>query len=136
MGYTHYWRQNGEIPTENWDAITKCVKHLYKNLPNGIKIQVEWDNAESPVANAKEIRFNGVGEAGHETFLLEKNPSSHFEFCKTARKPYDLVVQMVLTIIYHYASKYISVSSDGGPEDWEICDDECQKMFGFSGIKL
>lgn len=57
------------------------------------------------------IRFNGVGELSHETFLIERF-SREFEFCKTNRKPYDLAVCGVLILISLYADGG-EISSDG-----------------------
>jgi len=131
MGYTHYWVRSEEIPQENWDAIIKCVKHLYKKLPKGL-IQREWNDSKAPVANEKEIRFNGVDEDGHETFFVQRSDTG-FNFCKTACKPYDLAVTAALSIIKHYAGDFVEVSSDGEAEEWAESNDLVKKLFGFDG---
>jgi hypothetical protein len=71
------------------------------------------------------IRFNGVNGEGHETFIFFKkmpkeqqissDKSRHFYFCKTARKPYDLAVCLVLLSLAQHASKSVELGSDG---DW------------------
>ena len=66
------------------------------------------------------IRFNGIGEAGHETFLFhnrkKQDPEGYgdpcFAFCKTARKPYDIVVCEVLLVLKRYMPN-LEVGSDG-----------------------
>jgi hypothetical protein len=43
---------------------------------------------------------------------------SVFDFCKTARKPYDLIVCGALIVAAKHASEYVKVSSDGEVSDW------------------
>ena len=57
------------------------------------------------------IRFNGVGDLAHETFMVDR-VSREFEFCKTNRKPYDLAVCGVLILVSLYAEGG-EISSDG-----------------------
>lgn len=83
---------------------------------DGFKLAFEYDEPErEPVFSENLIRFNGVGDEGHETFVV--TPSARdFEFCKTARKPYDTAVVAILCLLHHHTE--IEVSSDGVPEDW------------------
>jgi hypothetical protein len=64
------------------------------------------------------IRFNGLGEDGHETFLVLRDEGG-FAFCKTVRKPYDALVVATLALMNHYAPGAWRYKSDGDPEDWE-----------------
>ena len=76
----------------------------------------------------KEIRFNGreEGDCGHETFSLQRKSDKRledyatrldrkyiFDFCKTARKPYDIVVCCLLVILKHRLGNMIEIGSDG-----------------------
>ena len=76
----------------------------------------------------KEIRFNGreEGDRGHETFSLQRKSDKRledyasrldrkyiFDFCKTARKPYDIVVCCLLVILKHRLGNMIEIGSDG-----------------------
>jgi hypothetical protein len=63
------------------------------------------------------IRFNGVGDDGHETFCLTKEASG-FEFCKTAGKPYDILACAILAAAKQHAGDGLNVSSDGDANDW------------------
>jgi len=101
---------------------------------------------QRPVFNEKMIFFNGSGvppqkrtknehmewvgvhdeKFCHETFHLQKTARELepwerkdvlFSYCKTARKPYDLMVQAVL-ILYKYYFPYVEISSDGELNDW------------------
>jgi len=49
------------------------------------------DEDGEPLLNNEVIIFNGVDEDGHESFRLVFG-NSGFNFCKTARKPYDVLV--------------------------------------------
>lgn len=65
------------------------------------------------------IQFNGVGDDGHETFYINPVPEvpswrdTAFDFCKTARKPYDVPVAMILLAIDHFMPTVMTISSDG-----------------------
>jgi len=73
------------------------------------------------------VWFNGVGENAHETFALGKTPIREhcnpacrgFNFCKTANKPYDLIVVACLCVLQHHLGKQVEVSSDGNEVDWK-----------------
>jgi hypothetical protein len=94
------------------------VKIVLSHLPENVKVMFESDSTKPANVDGKMVRFNGVDEKGHETFLLSKTPSS-FEFCKTARKPYDLAVCAVLMLASYYAESG-EISSDGINAAWNI----------------
>lgn len=73
------------------------------------------------------IRFNGVAEQAHETFMVDR-VSREFEFCKTNRKPYDLAVCSVLILISLYADNG-EISSDGLGGSY--CDEEWKDAWKF-----
>jgi hypothetical protein len=55
----------------------------------------------------------------------------HFEFCKTAHKPYDLAVGLVLLLVLHHAPEIVSVSSDGRwDSEWVYIREAYRKVFG------
>ncbi|KOC07412.1 hypothetical protein AFLA70_31g005050 [Aspergillus flavus AF70] len=61
------------------------------------------------------IFLNGVGDDGHEDFYISKI-GNNFSFCKTGRRPYDLVVCTILLRAYVLAPSTFELSSDG---DWD-----------------
>jgi ubiquitin len=89
---------------------------------NGIKVVYEYNEPKKAEVSDTKIQFNGLGNEGHETFGLAKekpkpnSDSEFFDFCKTARKPYDLAVGLVLLIAKNHAPNSIKISSDG---DWD-----------------
>ena len=116
MGYTHYWK-NMKFSRKGWKQLSTLTEAVIKNLPENVKVAFEEDETDKPVEiSDKLIRFNGIGEQGHETFWLE-NKRSDFSFCKTARKPYDLAVCSVL-ILASLLCEDGSISSDGIRDDY------------------
>ncbi len=81
-----------------------------------------------PVIDSERIQFNGYGEDGHETFIINRvlpelqswMNGEHFDFCKTAQKDYDKAVCLVLLSIDHYCPGVMRITSDGNWEDdWD-----------------
>jgi hypothetical protein len=69
------------------------------------------------------IIFNGseFGSLDHEPFIFWLDFSfsgDGFNFCKTARKPYDWMVCATLLLVHDYFSEFVEVSSDGDLDDW------------------
>lgn len=133
MGYTHYWHQKRNFTTAEWLAITADTRAVLANAAkDGIDLLYERDSNKPPLIDSETIRFNGNGDEGHETFVLERKRRAKrdyedaaeykrdgsFNFCKTARKPYDAVVTAVLLIAAHVAPNAIKLSSDGENTDW------------------
>jgi hypothetical protein len=76
--------------------------------------------------------FNGEGDAGaYETFHVRRGATKNARsFCKTAHRPYDILVCCALIILHHYMPEF-KVSSDGGPEEWEPAVSLCQRVLGY-----
>jgi len=86
--------------------IIKEILERYKDI-----IQFEEDAEEPPVCTEELIRFNGIDEDGHETFYFSAGKED-FAFCKTARKPYDVVVCECLLVLNHFIPA-LEINSDG-----------------------
>ena len=75
-------------------------------------------NGEKAEFNNDLIQFNGVDGYDHEPFIFtRKYIKDEWMFCKTARKPYDLIVQISLILLSHYFN--IEITTDGLKRDWE-----------------
>ena len=112
-----------------WKKFILSVNKMYVVLD-----KYSIDTKIDPVFNDKEITFNGIGDDSHETFCIDrvitlkklkdfndeyaigqwKRGKKHYSFCKTARKPYDFFVKIVLLLYMHYFK--VAVSWDG---DWD-----------------
>jgi len=109
-------------------------------------LQREFDDASPVVIDDNQIRFNGIDEDGHETFMLLKNDTPRewaedkdvvFNFCKTAEKPYDVYVTGVLFLAMQHLTTDIQVSSDGWVDDWQagvaLVNEKLGKSYSMSG---
>ena len=112
MGYTRYWERTEKALTE--DFVKKVERIIKDSAALGIAIR-GWDGTGDPELTTERISFNGNGKAdkdlSNESFVLGSGDDG-FDFCKTARKPYDYAVRMVLQA----AEKdgfVTNVSSDG-----------------------
>lgn len=134
MGYTHYWTFD-----PNKVQNTEDLRKRFKRASRYVKKFVDFMNTEKsevykicgglgegkPIINDTEIWFNGDAsqQLDHETFHLHWNRPNYFgkwnDFCKTARKPYDVVVCFSLLIFSEIFPEAFEFSSDGTIEDVE-----------------
>lgn len=122
MGYTHYFPHH-HTADKVWRKIKADCEKVISNLPEDIKIVDE--------SSDHNVWFNGFEDEGHETFVLYRAGSDGFEFCKTARKPYDLAVTACLLVYKHHSPDTIKVSSDGDAEDWVEAKALTMKLFNY-----
>lgn len=124
MGYTHYWKINqihGQAKKNELKyklAILECskiVKAYYKE--HG---EISGYTAHCKLGEYGGLNVNGKGEDAHEDFEMREHFSENkdFNFCKTARKPYDIVVTACLALLKHRLGDAFTVSSDGRANDW------------------
>jgi len=131
MGYTHYWDFK-KVPTQEsiWRAVTE-IEVLLNNLPEQSTSAGGYYNEHpikicgglgkgKPQIDTNLISFNGTekGDLGHETFYVDFTETSGFNFCKTARKPYDFAVCLALISLANHIEGF-GFSSDGDVEDWQ-----------------
>ena len=114
----------------------------------------DGDGTGEPTINGLEVAFNGDAEASegdgggldHETFymprVLEPQPwqqpdeqGRYFDFCKTARKPYDLaVVAALLAFQHHFPPPETAANSDGDASDWAAGLALCRRVLGYGQV--
>lgn len=110
MGYTNHWYHKKPFTDVEWTKIKKEYKYVVENFNNVlIKDQTEDQN---------EICFDGIGQNSHETFILKKVNDTEpmydgddvtYNFCKTNRKPYDIVVRHILRYANHINDDKLSL---------------------------
>lgn len=130
MGYTHYFKTK-KVSQEKFKELVQTAKKLHDNLPkfstsaggyyttDPLSIRDGLGEGKPEFSNNM-IDFNGNAslDLDHETFRIEnKNENS---FCKTARKPYDLLVVAVLIAASQITG--LTFSSDAFNQDGS-CDD-------------
>jgi len=118
MGYTHYWEAKNIEPDTFATLATQASKVASIAKKEGLaEVAYECDEADrDPEFSAEMIHLNGKDDEGHETFVLAPGDSG-FQFCKTAMKPYDVVVTATLCLLAHHTGT--EVSSDGERSDWK-----------------
>ena len=125
MGFTHYWYLNEKA--NNVSAFVKTTAEMSRIIQSHQSIIAGQDGGGKPDLRPDTVIFNGQGdEDSYETFLFEPygnrpSPSEEgkdFAFCKTACKPYDIVVVACLAVAAENLGAGIEVSSDGNRSDW------------------
>jgi len=124
MGYTHYFKQIPELPENKWNPFIEEVRTTLKDATN---IQFDFNVNSPPQIDSEIVRFNGIGNQGHETFFFPRlweaqswetldDNGRYFNFCKTAQKPYDIHVVKILMLVEKHFGDDVEIDSDG---DWE-----------------
>ena len=126
MGYTHYWRMSRDFTDTEWLAIMEAACKIIGRARDTFKIPLAYEcdqpDRKPEISSAFGIRFNGIGDDGHETFMFTKRMGpepewrkgeGHFAFCKTARKDYDAPVVAILIAAKEIAPQAFDWSSDG-----------------------
>jgi hypothetical protein len=114
MGYTHYWSFGRFISKKAYQAALKDCRKIIK--ASSVRLG-NWDGEKKPVLN-NGISINGYGDEAHESFILPRIPGNG-DFCKTERKPYDVVVVACLCVLQQHLDESVYVTSDGDPHEWE-----------------
>jgi hypothetical protein len=119
LGYTHYWNiANVSQHSTRWGHLFTDLGKIVKASPVPLG---SWDGElPKPAVGDGKISFNGLGDDSHETFQISSSnlDTDRRWFCKTARKPYDIVVVACLATLKDIFGDECSVSSDGGRDEW------------------
>jgi hypothetical protein len=129
MGYTHYFNHE-KTTTEKWDVITNDIIKLIKNTDVPLANSEGKLNTKPEITN-RYVSLNGVEENSHEQFVLKIQGSNGFCFCKTANKPYDLIVCACLIIYKYHSADTINITSDGDIKDWSKSIDLIKTLFDY-----
>ena len=146
MGYTHYWNfteaprtiKNGD---KKFKKAVNRLKACISKIPSEIEVELyDWktnttkqikfpfklrggDGKGEPVFTDTLVCFNGDAEHGndYETFGISFD-DSEFDFCKTAREPYDVAVCLALLCFKSAFGNDFKYSSDGNIDDdgWKL----------------
>jgi hypothetical protein len=130
MGYTHYWYRPEELdgniyPSFVADAL-QLAEEWDRNQGNGHLAGPAGEEGTDPEFSRTTVSFNGLEDDSHESFIIPQmfpkdgyrstdEAGRLFDFCKTARKPYDALVCAVLIAFKHHFGDTVVISSDG---DW------------------
>ena len=108
MGYSHYWKIEHDINLQAFKELQTVAAMVAEasDAPVALRIQT------APLYLS--ITVEGMASDAHETFYLTPK-AVKFDFCKTARKPYDEVVVGILD--FAHKRGLLEFTSDGNPND-------------------
>lgn len=123
MGYSHYHNLAKKPSKAKFEEFANVCKKMHKALPSTTDTAGGYHSSDplsikcgmgrgEPEFSANRIDFNGNEFLGleHETFRIERRVEN--EFCKTNRKPYDLLAVACLIAASQMLPGF-TFSSDG-----------------------
>ena len=122
MGYTHYYIIQDITKPLRTSEIAQDIGSIImaSEIPIGDGNGIQ---DSQPVLEHDLVQMNGIGDESHEALCyppdFEWNRKVHpaeflgFRYCKTARKPYDVVVCAALLAIKHHQGDNVEITSDG-----------------------
>lgn len=135
MGLTHYWDRLPELEATVFESAVTDIKKVFDEFDIPL---AGGDGEGKPVLTKDEVCFNGAGEDSYETFSVRRvelaDPDGKvFNFCKTARKSYDVVVRAVLIIFSKHMGNALIVASDDDNDDpgWIMARTICENVLGY-----
>jgi hypothetical protein len=147
MGFSHYFARPKRLPARAFRAAAEDCRRVVEHLADtaGLVVRLDSDEPGPPRFGPDEVRFNGVGGDGHETFAVPRafdprpfqrpDRGPYFDFCKTARKPYDLAVCCCLIVFRNHFGERFGVSSDAhepdDPANWPAARRACREALGY-----
>jgi hypothetical protein len=99
--YTHYWGvRDWESPEwqQAWVQLIEDVPKIIEEARVHLSGPTDDEDVVTPVVvDINEgIYLNGAQGSSYEPFIISKKQTGGFDFCKTARRPYDVVVTCIL----------------------------------------
>lgn len=125
MGYTRYWnRTKKKIDA---DLIIKVCEVIADCDEKGIAIRNGWGEG-NPLVTLDYISINGdkTNDLDHESFFIDDKDTG-FNFCKTARKPYDYAVREILK--YAEENGFVTEVEEDDENNEVISDTEYLKRY-------
>jgi hypothetical protein len=114
MGYTNYWTLNKVRPVASKKLLAQFASKTIEL--SGVNI-CGWDGyQDKPTIKTHEISLNGCeadDNGAHESFVLYQD-----DLCKTARKPYDVVVKSILI-----CAKHLGIVKEWSHDDYDNCEE-------------
>ncbi|MFO0550681.1 MAG: rhomboid family intramembrane serine protease [Polyangiaceae bacterium] len=121
-GYSHYWIWRVQPDKAELTATLAELRSLAEGQKNLVRFRLEPGS----------IELNGLGDEAYEDFVFPGEVGQPgqaregeeqligFNFCKTAGKPYDVVVVAALLIVRdHFPPEVLEILSDGGWPAWK-----------------
>jgi hypothetical protein len=128
MGYTHYFPSTRDFTKDEWSNLCEATHVVFKYCEKqGIFLEVNADNDH--------IMFNGIDDHAYEDFFISRKTDNKFNCCKTANKPYDFAVMLVLLAANKVAPGALKISSDGKWDvEWLKARNAFEVLFGVEAV--
>jgi len=133
VGYTHYWSfvpaakgQTKQLEATYQAAILECQKVVGKLAEHNREVfgssLLSGFTAHCTPGQYGGLKIGATQGEGGETFVMREhfNENETQDFCKTNRSSYDTAVVACLAILKYRLKENFHVSSDGGPEEWNV----------------
>lgn len=134
MGYTHYIRTDkARISKTAFKKITADVKLIESHLDTAgiITLHDGLGEEKGVVYGDNYLAFNGKDDEGYETFYISiSDDEDTYNFCKTARKGYDIAVCMTMLSVARHSAKKVVLKTDGTNNDWADAVKRFNMLFG------
>lgn len=142
MGYTHYYYLPDEIAPAQFRELAEDIERVAR----AARVPLAGGHGDGdPEFGPEAVVFNGVGDAAHETFRVDRvwrprcpgrephrdEAGRIFHFCKTAHKAYDVAVTAALVVLRHRLGAAAFVASDGDDLEWAEAKALCQDTLGY-----
>lgn len=126
---------NGKTKKIVWDY-SYCMADRFENgYKLGEKVSMTLCNGwgkrgTKPTITDTLVSFNGCEKNSHETCYISLD-EGEFNFCKTARKPYDTAVCVCLLCFKHYFGNNMEIYSDGDMNgvEWQYAKEVFNSQF-------
>ncbi|MGJ9384367.1 hypothetical protein [Salipaludibacillus sp. CF4.18] len=97
MGYNHSWMLKTPFTKGFIEDVKECIEDYHDILVN-------------VNMSEQEIKFDGLGEAGFETFWFRRTVGG---WCKTDQRAYDEPICMILLLAIHHFGDDFTLGSSG-----------------------
>ena len=124
MGYTHYFTTKSKPVTDKvWGKFCNITRAIIEASQVSI---CDGIGEGLPMIEKDCIILNGDASKGEdfETLHIDRTTPNDSAFCKTGRRPYDIVVVAILSVAS--TLKILNWSSDGVEKDGDF--DEAKKL--------
>lgn len=138
MGYTNYWYMKQGLKkfpegfVNDCETLTKAWNERQKELGNDMEIKCETEG-NFLVLSGSGVTYEGFEiYLNQESFPREPKKDLIFNFCKTAREPYDSLVKGIVMLgVKHGIFAEWAFDGDTEEEEWK----EAELLMGRCGFE-
>lgn len=116
MGYTVYWKNVRKLSPTEVIRVRRQVMQTFENELKKDRLFSKWQawHEMCDKGDFRSKKFGQLDKYFHEGFGPSMIGNSDFEFCKTARKPYDRSVKKALIKLQKLTKNAYRITCDDG----------------------